>query len=197
MSLELNSLTKSFGEKLLFRDFSYKFSDTGLYAIIGDSGIGKTTLLRMIADLDTDYSGTITGITAGDVSICFQEHRLFPGLTALGNITEVSFKKANEEDRTAAALILKRLSFSENDMKLYPSELSGGMRQRVAFARAILRRSRVLLLDEPTKELDEATKNLMLDIILEESKKRLVIVISHDADLESLGADIITLSAEA
>ena len=196
MSIELKSITKSFGEKLLFRDFSYIFNETGLYAITGESGIGKTTLLRIMAGLDTDYSGQIIGILPKDVSICFQEHRLFPSLTALENLTEVSFQKATDEDRENARALLLRLAFSAEDMNLYPLELSGGMRQRVSFARAILRKSRILLLDEPTKELDDATKALMLGVIKEESEKRLVIMVSHDTDMRALGAEIIELKSK-
>ena len=194
MSLELKSINKSFGEKLLFRDFSYNFTDTGLYAITGESGRGKTTLLRLIAGLDNSYDGEITGVEENDISICFQEHRLFGALTALQNITEVSFQNASDDDRVRAKLLLQRLGFTENDMQLYPKELSGGMKQRVAFARAILRESRILLLDEPTKELDDATKSLMLDVIREESEKRLVIMVSHDTDASALGAKIIELN---
>ena len=193
MSLELISVTKNFGEKLLFRDFSYKFSDTGLYEISGESGRGKTTLLRLIAGLDLSYEGQIIGASQKDISVCFQEHRLFPTLDAVGNLTEVSFQNATEEDKLEAMNMLKRLGFGEADMKLYPKELSGGMRQRVAFARAILRKSKILLLDEPTKELDEAIKTTMMQIIAEQAEKRLVITVSHDSDLSTIGATVIEL----
>ena len=76
--------------------------------------------------------------------------------------------------------MLTRLSFTESDMHKRPSELSGGMKQRVAFVRAMLKNAPILILDEPTKELDPDTAKIMVDIIVEESKKRLVIVVTHD-----------------
>ena len=195
MSLTISSLNKSFAEKTLFRDFSYKFDPTGIYAVCGESGIGKSTLLRMIAGLDTDYTGTIEGGGISAVSVCFQEHRLFPNLTALENVFKVFAKKPSKEDKDAAKAILSRLKFTELDMHLKPHELSGGMRQRVSFSRAILKESRILILDEATKELDKALADTVLSIIKEESKRRLVIIVTHKSDeIDALGARIIDLS---
>lgn len=195
MGTELKNLTKSFGKKTLFRDFSYKFDNMGIYAVTGASGVGKTTLLRLIAGLDKKYDGEIIGGGISNVSICFQEHRLFPGLTALENITKVSFTEENEESVLEAKALLKRLNFDENDMNLYPAELSGGMRQRVALARAILRKSNILILDEATKELDSSLVGEVLDIIREESERRLVLLVTHkNEEIEKLGAKIVNLS---
>lgn len=177
--ITIKNLSKSFGEKVLFRDFSFSFNDTGIYVLSGESGKGKTTLLRMIAGLDTDYDGTIIGGGIAATSICFQEHRLFPTLNALKNIELVSFKQKNDNSKVISRQILSKLGFNDADMLLLPSELSGGMRQRVALARAILRNSPVLLLDEPTKELDMVHAKMVLDAIADEGKKRLVIMVTH------------------
>ena len=194
MGLELKGLTKAFDKKTLFRDFSYKFNDTGIYAVTGASGIGKTTLLRIIAGLDRSYGGEVTGGGIGESSICFQEHRLFPHLSALDNVAKVSFAEESEENRHLAKKLLGRLQFTENDMGLYPNELSGGMRQRVAFARAVLRDSSILILDEATKELDPALVETVLEIIREEVKKRLVLIVTHkENEIEALGATPIFL----
>lgn len=194
MSLILDSITKSFGKKTLFRDFNYSFDDVGIYAVTGESGVGKTTLLRIISGLDKDFSGTVIGGGRENVSYCFQEHRLFPTLTALKNLTDVVFPERSEENEALSKSLLSRLNFSESDMLLRPNELSGGMRQRVAFARAVLKKSKILILDEATKELDPALRDTVLEIIAEEAKKRLVIFVTHKAEeIDSLSAKTVTL----
>lgn len=196
MKLEIKGLNKSFGEKTIFRDFSYIFDSCGIYSLEGDSGIGKTTLLRIIAGLDKDFSGSVSTGVKSSVSYCFQEHRLFPALSAFDNVYKVSFKEENEENKELTKSLLKRLKFSESDMLLRPEELSGGMRQRVAFARAVLKKSDVLLLDEATKELDSELADTVLQIIAEEAKKRLVIFVTHKkSESEILGAKAIKLNA--
>ena len=176
MSLEIINVSKCFGEKVVFDNFSYSFSTEGLYVITGESGIGKTTLLRMIAGLDTDFSGEISGGNTENVSFMFQEYRLFPSLNALKNAA-LSLKA---EDFGRAEALLKRLGFTDQDLKKRPAHLSGGMKQRVAFARAVLMDAPILILDEPTKELDAESIRIMLDIVAEEAKKRLVIAVTHD-----------------
>ena len=188
----LKNINKSFGSKVIFNNFSYEFKDTGIYFILGDSGIGKTTLLRLIAGLDKNYSGEIIG--GGRVSFAFQEHRLFPQLSALDNlIFAISDRKSEAVEEKCKKMLLK-LGFADQDMKLTPDELSGGMRQRVSVARALLYDAPILLLDEPTKELDEANADIVRELIFEESKKRLVILVSHlSEDADSLGATKIQL----
>ena len=185
MPLKLNNISKSFGDKSILNSFSYTFNETGLYIVSGDSGVGKTTLLRIIAGLDEDFSGNIENGGIDNVSFMFQEYRLFPTLSAQKNAS-ISSKNRIYND---AELMLKRLGFTEEDMKKKPNHLSGGMKQRVAFARAILMESPVLLLDEPTKELDLDTAKVMIDIILEEAKKRLVIAVTHDEALLKISCE--------
>ena len=179
MSLTIKNLCKSFGEKQILIDFSYSFSDSGIYVIKGDSGIGKTTLLRIISGIDKKYTGSVIGGGLGNVSFSFQEYRLFPQLTALQNITEVVWEKADENNVFSAKEMLLKLGFSQNELDLLPDHLSGGMKQRVSLARAFLKKSPILLLDEPTKELDEALCKIVRNIIHQESKSRLVIMVTH------------------
>ena len=193
--LEIKNLSKSFGKKEIFSDFSYKFAERGLYRIKGDSGVGKTTLLRIIAGIDKKYSGYVSCAGFENVSFLFQEYRLFPTLSILENITEASFKNANQNDRSEAENLLLTLGFSEYDFNLLPQELSGGMKQRVSIARAILKRSPILLLDEPTKELDRNLARIVKDLIKKEAERRLVIMVTHnDSDLEDLEFTEIDLS---
>ena len=176
MQLRLNNVSKSFADRSILTKFSYTFDNTGLYFIVGESGIGKTTLLRIITGLDENYVGTVENGGKSNVSFMFQEYRLFPAINALKNAA-ISSK---DENTDKARDLLLRLGFQDSDLTKKPRELSGGMKQRVAFVRAVLKHSPVLILDEPTKELDRDTIETMLDIINEEAKKRLVIVVTHD-----------------
>lgn len=192
--LELRNINKSFDEKVLFNNFSYSFNDSGIYALVGTSGIGKTTLLRMISGLDKDYDGDIVGGDIGNVSYAFQEHRLFPQLSTLDNVVFAISTGKDEAVVKNAKNELLSLGFTEADMQLFPSELSGGMRQRVSLARAFLKDAPILLLDEPTKELDAINASLVKQKILENSKNRLVIMVTHNPlDVTDLGAEIIIL----
>ena len=183
MSLKISSIKKSFGEKIIFDNFSYEFRDTGLYVITGESGVGKTTLLRLIAGFDKNFEGEILDGGFESVSYVFQEHRLFPNLSALDNILLASFSEFTDNDRDNTISLLKELRFSEEDISLLPKELSGGMAQRISFVRGIMKDSKILLLDEPTKELDSELRQKVLDIIERLAKTRLVIVVTHESEI--------------
>lgn len=180
--LQIKSLNKSFDKKRIFKDFSFDFDSNGIYLIKGKSGVGKTTLLRIISGLDKEFKGEVVGGGIDNVSYCFQEYRLFATLSALENITEISFNKANPDEIEASKKMLKRLGFSDDDFALFPSELSGGMRQRVAFIRAVMKKSPILILDEPTKEVDGAIREEMIKIIKELSNDRLILMVTHNTD---------------
>lgn len=195
MSLKLINICKSYGDKRIFENFSYEFSDSGVYAIFGNSGIGKTTLLRIICGLETNYTGKIIGGGIKNCSVLFQEHRLFQNLTVLENVAVRQKNEIAERTRSYAVSLLTELGFSEKELELFPQELSGGMKQRAAFARALLKESPVLLLDEPTKELDANLKDVILNKVSEDAKKRLVLLVTHDRrDIETLNAKEIHLN---
>ncbi len=180
-ALILADLDKRFGDKILFEGLSREFPERGLFLLLGGSGSGKTTLLRMIAGLDNDYDGSIEGGGLTAVSVAFQEHRLFPALTSLGNVAEPL--RAGGLDRTAAEAAAREalltVGFPEGDFKTRPAALSGGMRQRVSLARALAVKRPILLLDEPEKELDEHLRECLHEAILHESAERLVLVVTH------------------
>lgn len=194
MSLIVKELTKSFGGKTVFDGFSYEFSDNGVYAILGESGVGKTTLLRLIAGLDKDYSGEILGGGFENISFAFQEYRLFPALSAIDNVVLAVSDGKDAALIDSAKKLLATLGFTEEDMSLLPSELSGGMKQRVSLARAFLKKAPVLLLDEPTKELDEENAKAVIRAVADISKHRLVLMVTHrPEDLEQLETTTIRL----
>ena len=93
MILSINNLSKSFNEKKIYSGFSYNFNSNGIYTLVGDSGVGKTTLLRLIAGLDTKYYGEIIGGGAKNVSYVFQEYRLIPQLSAIDNVIYSNYNK--------------------------------------------------------------------------------------------------------
>ncbi len=192
MALILKDISKSYGKKAVISNLSYAFDGTGSYALLGESGAGKTTLLRIIAGLDKDYCGTVEGNK--DCSFAFQEYRLFPRLCAIDNIILPTNAEKNIENTEKAKNLLKQLGFKEEEMLLLPDELSGGMKQRVSLARAFFANAPILLLDEPTKELDPALCSAVNSMIKAEAKRRTVIIVTHRTDdIAELQAKVIDI----
>lgn len=177
--LEIKNLEKAY-EHPVISDFSCKFSSSGLYVIRGASGSGKTTLLHLISGLVKADKGGILWMKEPVFSFVFQDARLIPTLTLLENILLVKKKR----DPKKALEVLKRLGLSE-DAKKYPSSLSGGMKLRGALARSLYYGGNVFLWDEPTKELDAKNREEVIKILNEISKDALVIVSTHDTEIES------------
>jgi ABC-type lipoprotein export system ATPase subunit len=148
----------------------------------------------MISGLDNNYVGSIDGGGIGKVGMAFQEYRLFPSLSAIENVIFAISDKKDEAVYENAKTMLLRLGIEEKDFILKPEELSGGMKQRISLARAFLSPYPILLLDEPTKELDSQNAQTVRRIITELSKEKLVIVVSHNSeDLSLPGAIEINL----
>lgn len=182
MAIKVNNLNLAFGDKLVLDGFSMEFPESGVVALIGPSGCGKTSLLRVICGLQKPDSGTVED--AFNPSLMFQDDRLFPWLDARRNIAEVS-------DRQTAERLLSQLGL-EDEITAKPDTLSGGMRRRVALARAIAYGGGALLLDEPFKGMDDGLKESVYKLIIAESKSRVVIVVTHDEnEARALGADIV------
>ena len=184
---KIELVKKSLGDQLILNDISIDFPDVGCTVIMGESGCGKTTLLRILAGLEKADSGIVSGFGRENVGMSFQEYRLFPTLSALENASLAS-PLSKEGAKEAATALLSRLGFTGADMRKKPSALSGGMRQRVSVARAILSEKPILLLDEPTKELDAEMRTTLLSLFKELSESRLLIIVTHvREDAEALG----------
>ncbi|MGG7177160.1 ATP-binding cassette domain-containing protein [Clostridium paraputrificum] len=184
MNLQVKDLCKSFGYKEIFDKFNLNLSNEKINCIIGESGGGKSTLLNIIAGIQKLDNGEILGVNKDDISYIFQEDRLIPWLTVKENIelfiyNYYSKKEGNEKIKKIFKLV--NIEGTENE---YPEKLSGGMKQRVNIARALLKPSKVILMDEPFKSLDYKTKYSIITELKEifKKEKRMVIFVTHDVD---------------
>ena len=185
----IENLSKSFGEKLVLDSFSACFKEQGVTCIMGESGGGKTTLLNLILGLIKPDSGRITGLTER-LSAVFQEDRLCEPYSAVRNILAVTGKRVAEEEIVA---LLRKLRL-EGSEYVPVNTLSGGMRRRVALARALLAEHDLLVLDEPFKGLDDETRTQVIDLLKRYSVGKTLIIATHDPrDAFDLSADIIEI----
>lgn len=183
MGILLKNISLAYGEKVIFTNFSHRFSDTGVTCIMGPSGRGKTTLLRVICGLQKPDGGSVSGCDTPGVM--FQEDRLMPWLTAGENITAVC---------DCDPVKYLEMVGLEQEKDTLPAQLSGGMARRVALARTLAFGGDALLLDEPFKGLDNQLKEKMYSLITEASKSKPVILVTHDEeDAVALNANILRL----
>ncbi|WP_312642845.1 ATP-binding cassette domain-containing protein [Hydrogenoanaerobacterium sp.] len=191
MKLILESVCFSYGEKQILHNTNLTLAAGDKIALMGASGTGKTTLLRLMAGLNLPDSGTVQGIPAQGVSMVFQENRLLPHLTALDNLALVAPYKSAAE--LTALLAEVGLAGEGNS---YPKALSGGMKRRVAIARAIALGSPLVLLDEPFSGLDEASRRQTAEFLLQHTTQSIVVAVTHDPqEAQLLGAQIVTLDS--
>lgn len=188
--LKLVDLSKSYGDKVIFSNFNFCFPTRGTVCILGPSGRGKTTLLRLIAGLERPDSGQV--LCDSQPAMVFQEDRLLPYCSASENIACVlTGKRASRLARSGELLRQVRLAGNE---KTPVSDLSGGMKRRVSLARALAVCPEILLLDEPFTGLDQDTHAAMLSLIVDYAREHLVLCVTHDArDAVDLKADVLRL----
>ena len=178
-------VSKAYGEKKIFENLALEFADGEVVCVLGASGVGKTTLLRILAGL-TNYEGEVDGLPAR-VGYAFQEPRLLPHLTVEQNLV---YAGARNFER-----VLETTELSAHRRK-YPRELSGGEKQRLALARAFAADAPLLLLDEPFSSLDTALKIRLWGVFarLWEEKKPTAVVVTHDLEEAwALGQRIVVL----
>lgn len=207
MEIKIENLYKSFGEQVVLNGLNLDKKDIHSIVIIGPSGGGKSTLLRILAGLEVADSGEIE--VNGDIvpreeeelheyrksiGVVFQAFNLFPHLTAFENITlplEKVHKISAKDSKERAEILLKRFGLYEHKDK-YPHQLSGGQQQRVAIVRAMALKPKFLLLDEPTSALDPALTKEILEAIKELRKdKKDMLLVTHEMEFAKGVADYI------
>ena len=175
--IELKNVSFSYGRQSILENISLAVPDGAHVSLMGPSGQGKTTLLRLILGLERPQSGSVR--VTGRVSCVFQEPRLLPWCTALENVCAVL---PNRADPVPAAMgWLEALELADA-ADLYPEALSGGMQQRLAIARALAYGGDTLLLDEPLKGSDAALRGRLLDLLRRESVGKTLVLVTHDGD---------------
>ena len=187
---------------VVLRDVTFKIAAGAFVSIVGPSGSGKTTLLGLLAGLDTPSRGTVSldGVDLGSldedrraklrgekVGFVFQSFQLIPTLTALENVRvplELSGAVPIREATARARDLLTRVGLGDRTHH-FPQQLSGGEQQRVALARAFVNQPRVLFADEPTGNLDGATGEVIVELLMQLNRERgcTIVLVTHDAAL--------------
>lgn len=190
--LELKNIKKSFSGRKILDGISLKVTDGEIMCIVGQSGGGKTTLLRCISGLERIDEGEMIldgrkfdpmSSKEALIGVVFQEYNLFPHLSVLENVTldpKIALKKDPQAVEKEARQLLKKLAL-EGKENLYPYQLSGGQKQRVSIARALAMHPKILCYDEPTSALDPGLRDKVRDIILSLKDESMTqIVVTHD-----------------
>ena len=202
--LELKNISKKFKDRQILSDFNLTVEENKILAIVGPSGGGKTTLLRMLAGLEKIDSGEI--IYNGEslpvdelekrnlLGFVFQDFQLFPHLTVLENLVLSPIKTMNMAKNDAekkAIELLEKLGL-EKQINNYPTSLSGGQKQRVALARAMMINPKIIGYDEPTSALDPELRLEVEKLILKNRELGITqIVVTHDLQFAENIADSI------
>ena len=190
--LTLKNISFSYKDKLIFDNYNFVINKEEIIAIIGPSGCGKSTLLKIINGLETDYSGDVLldGVNVNnipvnkrDIVLMFQDNLLFPHMTIFENI-EFSLKMEKypkHEIKKMVEEVAKDIHLQDK-LNKYPKELSGGQQRRVALARAVISKPKLLLLDEPFTGLDKEIKLEIMNLvkIIREKYNTSIIFVTHD-----------------
>jgi len=190
--LRVSNLNKTFGALKALDDVNFDLAKGETLAVIGPSGGGKSTLLRVLNGLEVPDSGSINFLDSsgnmidGTFGLVFQEYNLFPQYTVLGNLTLAP--KLLGKNYSQADEILEKVGLLEKKDN-YPSQLSGGQKQRTAIARALMLKPDILCFDEPTSALDPKLTEEIVNIINQMKGEQTIIIVTHDMDVMRGTAD--------
>ncbi len=198
--IRIKNVSKTYGEKQVLSQLSKEFPAGETTVIMGASGCGKTTLLRILLGLEMPDSGEVTGMPE-KVSVLFQEDRLCEDGSAYENIALVLERRKTRVQKDAQRRKIEQeaaqVSITAEDLTQNVMELSGGMRRRIALLRALLYDADCVILDEPFKGLDAATKEIVMQYVKEKVAGRTTFLVTHEqAEADFFGGNIWKLPQE-
>ena len=190
--LTLKNISFSYKDKVIFDNYNFVMNKEEIIAMIGPSGCGKSTLLKIINGLETEYSGDVLldGVNVNnipvnkrDIVLMFQDNLLFPHMTIFENIEfSLKMKKYPKHEIKKMVEEVAKDIYLQDKLNKYPKELSGGQQRRVALARAVISKPKLLLLDEPFTGLDKEIKLEIMNLvkIIREKYNTSIIFVTHD-----------------
>jgi len=188
--LSLKNISKQFQNKLVVDDVSFDIQSGEIVVLLGKSGVGKSTILRILTGLESKDSGTLTfknkELSTQSVGMVFQDFNLFPHLTVEENITLPLQKIAGKSEEEALKIAHELLTTYELKTlaQFRPNRLSGGQKQRVAFARTLALKPQIICCDEPTSALDPIlTSKIAQEINLLAQAGLIIVIATHDTEL--------------
>jgi len=196
--ISIKNVNKIYDNLTALHDVNLDINQGEFIALVGMSGGGKSTLLRLIAGLEQPTAGSVTVDQTSSktlMRVMFQEDRLLPWMSVLDNL---SFGSKDKNTKAHAQELLELVELSDY-ADHYPTQLSGGQKQRVALARALMSHPKILLLDEPLGALDALTRRKMQDLILDICQKQnlTTILVTHDVEEAARMADRIIVMKDS
>lgn len=196
--IQLKNVQKKFGDIIVFNGLNMTFEEGAITTILGPSGCGKTTLLKIAAGLTSIDQGEIAGMEQKKPGFLFQEPRLLPWMNALHNLEFVLPDTLDKKSKQKIATdMMERVGLAGYE-KHYPSELSGGMSQRLSIARAFILNSDILFMDEPFQSLDLKRRQQMIQLLkgLWLKYQPAVLMVTHDVQEALLLSDKIYILSD-